>query len=633
MCVPGCGDGWTGSGRGPDRCGDGGDRHDCVAVLPNPLPDVLRLPVWRGQKDHTGSVSGVGGKSDVNGGGRSVVDDVVGRVVRPPGSKSLTNRLLLLAALAEGESVIRGAVVDADDAKRMLSAISRLGAAVRVAREQDGTPMVVVEGVGGAWEPDGSVCGSDGVRLDLGNAGTATRFLAASAALTEPGCGPIVIDGNDRMRERPIGALVEMLRALGVRVDELGRAGYPPVRVWPMSCCALPPGESESDVDAHDACAKHRRAPVLNIPSTLSSQYVSALMLAAPFLPTGLELRYESRPTSPSYVEMTVRVLRRVGVDVRVTGSLCAGGDVPAAGSVDSGESSDKQVEATKSESDGLPVIRIHPAAMPAEDLGELADHGVVSCLLPPFSIDVEPDASGATYFWACAASVPGLRVVVPGLGEDSLQGDAAFVNVLERMGAHVEWGELKHVCGGSTTREPFIAVTGGSRLRGVESDFSLMPDAAMTLAALACVAEGPTTIWGLRTLRVKETDRIRAMEIELSKVGAVVEVLSRPMVSGSGVSEGVDEGIRVTPPTGKAGEWLRRRRGGLGGEEIAAGVVADGPERVVFETYDDHRMAMSLSIVGLHRENCCARDPGCVNKTYPGFWKDWWRVVFGAER
>ena len=270
---------------------------------------------------------------------------------------------------------------------------------------------------------------------------------------------------------------------------------------------------------------------------------------------------------------------------------------------------------------------------MPAEVLGGLGDHGELSRLLPPFSIEVEPDASGATYFWACAASAPGLRVVVPGLGEDSLQGDAAFVNVLERMGAHVEWGELKHVGGGSTTREPFIAVTGGSRLRGVEADFSLMPDAAMTLAALACVAEGPTTIWGLRTLRVKETDRIRAMEIELSKVGAVVEVLSRPMVSGTGVSEGVDEGIRVTPPTGKAGEWLRRRRGGLGGEEVAAGRGLEKPERVVFETYDDHRMAMSLSIVGLHRENCCARDPGCVNKTYPGFWKDWWRVVCGAER
>ena len=207
MCVPACGDGWTGSGRGPDRCGDGGDGNDIGIVLPDPLPDVLRLPVWRGRQENTGSVRGEG-----VGGGRSAVDDVVGRVVRPPGSKSLTNRLLLLAALAEGESVIRGAVVDADDAKRMLSAISTLGAAVRVAHEQDGTPIVVVEGVGGAWEPDGDARGSDGVRLDLGNAGTATRFLAAAAALTEPGRGPIVIDGNDRMRERPIGELVEMLQ-------------------------------------------------------------------------------------------------------------------------------------------------------------------------------------------------------------------------------------------------------------------------------------------------------------------------------------------------------------------------------------------------------------------------------------
>jgi len=563
------------------------------------MPEVLGLPVWCGEVTR---VDSGGGDAPPIGGGV---------VVRPPGSKSLTNRLLLLAALAEGESVIRGAVVEADDAKRMLVAIGKLGAKVRVVFEGDATPVVVVDGVGGAWEPDsadGSCTGSTGgVHLDLGNAGTATRFLAASALLTEPGLGPIVIDGNERMRERPIGALVEMLRALGGRVDELGRPGYPPVRVWPMACCAMPGVAGPESVKPRGEDGSRAGTPVLGVPSTLSSQYVSALMLTAPFLPAGLELRYESRPTSPSYVEMTVRVLRRVGVDVRVTGRLC-GCD----------EKKDGVGEA-------LPVIRIMPAAMPADDLGELADHGVLSCLLPPFSIDVEPDASGATYFWACAASVPGLRVVVPGLGEDSLQGDAAFVNVLERMGAHVERGELKRDEGSHGGRSPFIAVTGGSRLRGVEADFSLMPDAAMTLAALACVAEGPTTIWGLRTLRVKETDRIRALEIELAKVGAVVEVLSRPTLDGAGEVDGVDEGIRVTPPTGRVGSWLRRR-GTAADQDTEGG--GGTPELVVFETYDDHRMAMSLSIVGLHRRNCSVRDPMCVNKTYPGFWKDWWRVV-----
>ena len=195
----------------------------------------------------------------------------------------------------------------------------------------------------------------------------------------------------------------------------------------------------------------------------------------------------------------------------------------------------------------------------------------------PAFELDVEPDASGATYFFAAAALFPGASVTVPIATATSLQSDARFVDLLARMGA-----EVHHEAHGTT-------VTGTPGLRGIRADLSDMPDAAMTLAVLACFAEGETTITGLRTLRVKETDRLRALENELSKIGAGVEI----------VREGDDEGLRITPP-----ETM-------------------GEDPVLFETYDDHRMAMALALVGLRRRGVSIADPSCVNKTYPSYWAD----------
>jgi len=213
---------------------------------------------------------------------------------------------------------------------------------------------------------------------------------------------------------------------------------------------------------------------------------------------------------------------------------------------------------------------------------------------LAGFDFDIEPDASGATYPWAMGAVVPGLCVRVPGLSHPSLQGDARFPSLLAAMGATVSSSPIA------------TSVTGQSQLRAIDADLSLMPDAAMTLAAAACFAEGTTTIRGLRTLRDKETDRVEATRIELSKIGVDVRV---------GVGGDADA-LVITPP-----------RGGVCAER------AERAERVEFETYDDHRMAMSLSLVALRRPNTWIRDPACVGKTYPGYWAELSRLYEVAAK
>ena len=434
-------------------------------------------------------------------------------VIRPPGSKSLTNRALLLGALASGTSTLHNPLTEADDARRMLAAIKALGATVTTNPSSPGT--LKITGVGGQWR-----VGAAPVTLDLGNAGTATRFLAAAALLALPASAGIIIDGNARMRERPIGELADALRALGGRVEFLGQLGFPPLHIL-----------------AADRAALRNEA---TFGRTASSQFISALMLIAPWLPGGLTVKFSDPPTSPTYIDMTAGLMRRCGANVK--------GATPGPVSVFPG-------------SDGT---REQPG-------------------LSAFDYDVEPDASGATYFWGAAALCPGSRVLVPGLwleggaGPASLQGDARFVRLLHRMGAAVEFAPAG------------IAVRGPDSLLPIDADLSEMPDAAMTLAAVACFAAGTSRLTGLRTLRVKETDRIAAMVAELSKIGARVDAFA----------SGDDEGITITPAA-----------------KPHAGEIA-------FDTYDDHRMAMSLALIGLRRPGISIRDPGCVAKTYPGYWTD----------
>ncbi len=430
--------------------------------------------------------------------------------ITPPGSKSITNRALLLAGLARGQSTLRGALIDADDTSRMIDALRRLGATI----ERHGNDTLRVTGVDGQWKPGGRE-----VTLDLGNAGTATRFLAAAAVMSPV---PVIIDGNARMRQRPIGELTRALATLGVSIQHLGTPDCPPVRIVPPA------------VPLH--------APKIEFGALKSSQFVSALLLIAPWVSGGLTVRHTSTVTSPSYIWMSLRLLERLGASVQ--------------------------------SSDDLRVVRVGPG----EEGGPERFAG--------FDLVIEPDASSATYWWAAAAICPGSRATVRGLGPESLQGDAVFPTLMERMGAMVDAGGEWISCAGSREIKPIVA------------DMTDMPDAAMSLATVACFARGASIIRGLQTLRVKESDRIGAMETELAKLGVRVEThyLGDPGA------------IRLVPPT------------------AGLDCTASAP-RVDFDTYDDHRMAMSLALIGLRRPNVFVRNPSCVNKTYPAFWRDLGRL------
>ncbi|MFN7021319.1 MAG: 3-phosphoshikimate 1-carboxyvinyltransferase [Phycisphaerales bacterium] len=439
-----------------------------------------------------------------------VVERPFGVAIRPPGSKSLTNRALLLAAMADGTSTLRGALTDADDAEVMIAALRRLGAAV----ETDGT-TVTVTGVAGRWR----IRAGEEVRLDLHNAGTATRFLTAAALLAPEGTS-VVIDGDARMRERPIEELVNTLNIMAEDrpcAEYLGREGFPPVRIRPD----------------HAAWVS---GMVQSFGRTQSSQFISAVLMLGPFLPYGLTFRFSTPDiTSRSYVEMTLSLMSRLGVEVTPPDAL------------------------------GERTIRPSRPTLPA------------------FDLEIEPDASGATYFEAAAAMVPGASVTIEGLdlhpSRPSLQGDTRFVRVLTDMGAAVE------------RLNRSLRITGPASLRAIDADLSDMPDTAMTAAVLACFAEGTTTLRGLRTLRVKETDRLAALQTELAKLGATVEIFKH----------GDDEGLRISPPS----------------------ALGPRPSSLAFSTYNDHRMAMALALVGLRTPGVMIQNPACVAKTYPTFWRD----------
>ncbi|MEE9403412.1 MAG: 3-phosphoshikimate 1-carboxyvinyltransferase [Algisphaera sp.] len=416
--------------------------------------------------------------------------------IAPPGSKSLTNRALLLAALADGRSTLTG-VLFADDTRRMLEALIALGFDVAV---DEPNRKVTVTGAAGRIP-------NDSADLMLGNAGTAVRFLTAALALGE---GPYTVDGIARMRERPIGQLVDPLHELGAEVEYLGEDRYPPLKIHglePDPMAALQGGNS------------------LTLHPTLSSQFVSALLQIGPCLVGGLELKFEGPITSKPYVKMTLDLMEKFGTE-------------------------------TVREK-GYRTVRVR-------------GRGYTAC-----NYAVEPDASNATYFLAAAAVTAGARVMIPGLGSESLQGDAEFCDVLGRMGC------------GVIQKLKSTQVTGPTdgRLRAIEVDLNDMPDTAQTLAVVALFAEGTTVIRNVGNLRVKETDRMAALETELTKLGATV------VITGDDLS--------ITPP--------------FDGKLTAAAI----------DTYDDHRMAMAFSVAGLRSQGVTINDPACVNKTYPTFFED----------
>jgi len=411
-----------------------------------------------------------------------------------PGSKSITNRALVLAALAEGTTVIEN-VLDSDDTQRMRECLRALGIAIReISSPKPGGGLVsslIVDGGRSRLRPPAEP-------LFVGNSGTTVRFLAALAALVP---GPVTLIGNQAMAKRPIDDLIAGLRQLGIRVD--CETGCPPLTVHGGR---IPGGTVRMRGDR-------------------SSQYFSALLMAASLAEGDVAISIDGELVSRPYVAMTARMIADFG------------------GRVDDTPDGD---------------FRIKQAA------GYRA-----------LSYYVEPDASAASYPFALAMAT-GSTITVPGLTPASLQGDYAFVNVCERMGGRVL------VQGNCTT------LTGPRTLPGIDEDMHHISDTVMSLAAIAPLAVGPTTIRNVANIRIKECDRLLATVTELQRLGQQVE-------------HGED--------------WLT----------ISPNPVT--PASV--HCYDDHRIAMSFAILGCARPGVVIADPLCVAKTYPRFFDDL-RVVLG---
>lgn len=409
----------------------------------------------------------------------------VGGTVSLPGSKSISNRALLLAALSRGTTHLKNLLV-AEDTDMMIGALKELG----VKLEQNGDE-VIVEGCEGNFPVKRA-------ELFLGNSGTSMRPLASALAFSG---GEYVLDGVQRMRERPMGHLVEALNSIGAQIVCLGEQGFPPLKIYPST-------RITSDV--------------VHVKGNVSSQFASGLLMAAPLVAPsqGLNIIIDGELVSSPYVSLTCKLMARFGVIVTI------------------------DVETY--------VVPSHPYISPGEMM-------------------VEADASSASYFLALGALVGPLTV--KGVGRDSLQGDAAFVEYLAKTGASVTRGE------NWIKTAPSIY---GPKLQGIDEDFRQIPDAAMTIAAIAPMCEGPTTLRGIGSWRVKETDRIEAMAKELRKVGC--QVTFGP------------DWLKIVPPEKLQG--------------------------AAFDTYKDHRMAMCMSLIAAGGVEVEIRDPGCVAKTFPDYFE-----------
>jgi 3-phosphoshikimate 1-carboxyvinyltransferase len=400
-----------------------------------------------------------------------------------PGSKSFTHRALVVSALAKGESVLTHAL-RCEDTEHTVRGLEALGVPVF----WEGTDLRVLGKAGELTGPGGKIL--------VGNSGTSMRFLTALAALKK---SPTMLDGSERMRQRPMGELLAGLESMGVRAYSQGADGCPPVIV-----------ESEGLLGG-----------TATITGDKSSQFLSGLLMIAPYARHDVLINVAGPLASRSYVDMTLDVMASFGVKVRREGYESF--------SVKAGP-------------------RYSPRTYP-----------------------VEGDASNASYFFSAAAVTRG-KVRVENFPSTSVQGDTRFLEILERMGCEVVRGK------GWTEVQ-------GKELRGLEIDMNGMPDLVPTLAITAAFARGKTVIRRIGHLRLKESDRIRALATELTRMGIEIE-------------EGED--------------WL--------------GIEGGQPRGAEIETHDDHRLAMSFATAGLAASGVKILGEQCVNKSFPDFWETFGR-------
>jgi 3-phosphoshikimate 1-carboxyvinyltransferase len=444
-----------------------------------------------------------------------------------PGSKSITNRALLCAALADGKSRLFGAL-ESDDTTVMLSALKKIELRPSTLRQAQGSGSKIeggieIEGCGGKFK-------KGNFKLDLHNSGTAVRFLTAIMAIRD---GETIITGDERMKERPIGDLADGLRQIGVEIGYLGKTGYPPIRVKSSKLRVKSLGASF----------------VVKMKGDKSSQYFSALLILGPLFPKPLKIEVVGELVSKSYIDTTIAVMKAFGVNVR---------------------------------NNGYKSFVVKPQKYRAAEY------------------QIEGDASAASY-WTAMAYLHGGKVgfenlgisaqyavrstqkVVPG---KSIQGDSGFNDVL---------------------------VSQMSNIKGQRSiDMNDMPDSAMTLVCMAPFAKGKTTITGLSTLRIKETDRIMALEKELRKIGVNVSTAKDSITIGGtmGKTIGGTIGSKTSP--------------------IVFPIVTSAVPPIV--TYKDHRMAMCFAVIGTKIPGIVIENPDCVDKTYPKFWEDIERMYLSQK-
>ncbi len=415
--------------------------------------------------------------------------------VRVPGSKSLTNRVLLISALANGTTKITNALFS-DDSRYFAQALQTLGFEVQL---DEPNHEMTVTGLGGKIP-------AQKAELFIGNAGTAARFLSAFLTL---GHGEYILDGDSRMRQRPIGDLVESITQLGATIQTVTQYAVRNTIHLPLKISAngLTGGKTK-------------------IAGDISSQFLSALLMVAPYAQTPIEIELTTELNSKPYVDMTISIMQDFGLEVK---------------------------------RDGYQRFTISPTNY-----------------LPITNYPIESDASAASYFFA-APAICGGTVKVENISCNSIQGDIAFLNILEQMGCVVTETDNS-----ITVHRPHRPLAGSS-IVGIDIDLRDLPDTAQTLAAIAPFASSPTRIRGIASARLKETDRIHATCTELTRLGVRVEEH--------------EDGMTIYPTFDLQ------------------------PANI--QTYNDHRMAMAFSLIGLRFDGVTIENPACVSKTFPDFFNE----------
>lgn len=437
--------------------------------------------------------------------------------VTVPGSKSITNRALLIAALASGRSTIKNALFS-DDSRVFIDCIRSLGIDADV---NESTKTIVINGTGGVLPGSGEIY--------VGSAGTAARFLTAALGLSN---GDYVLDSSEQMKRRPIAPLLETLRSQGTEVAFMEKEGHFPFMLHSHGFNGSPMSVNIDD----------------------SSQFLSALLIASVMSDQDVRIDVTGHH-GMSYIDMTVKMMEQFNVKVE-----CLEKHDPEDGFYDKQSGHDKDlitgsnspIKVKDAESDGKTF------QIPASSSYSSKDYYI------------EPDMSAAAYFFA-ASPILGIKTLVRGTSFDSMQGDVQFVHALEKMGCTAEESP-----DGIIMNPP----ADGS-IHGIAMDMSAFSDQAITLACVAPFADAPTTIRGIGHIRLQESDRLSAIANEMRKMGIAVDETA--------------DSITIHPGS---------------------------PSSAIIETYDDHRIAMGFSLIGLRSPGIEISNPGCVAKTFENYYE-----------